>query len=531
MSPTVPPGTDIDRARGLRTTRRGGPPRRVLGRCTIVTIRFSEPALCPPACGFPSHGVIDVIDYQMIDLEEGHSVASIKDVASARGRLRRHGLPGAQRPSVPSVRTPATRCSPPSTDARLPAQRRRPLAAHRSDPHPRAGHQRRDEPVLHRARPLRRGRGPGARATASSSATPTSGRDLQDHHVRTLLDRRIDGLLVSPTDGGSPLMLDAVAGGHAHGLRRPLDPGRCDVPVVRADGRRRRPRPGRPSARPRPPPARHHRAARPPPPPAASASRPSARRCASTACRCPTSHIGQGDFQADSGRRATAALPRPARAARTRLRRRQPDGAGRAWTRSAPAGCGFPTTWRSPRSTTSRGSSTPIRRSPRSPSRPESWAAPPSRADRPRRGPARRSPSPSPPASSRAAPAASRREHAVTRDAQPRAGTGASRTAGAARAADDGRSCCASRASARPSPAWSRSTASTSTCARGEVHVLLGENGAGKSTLIKMLSGAHRPDAGASWSTASAVRIHGGAGRRAARHRHHLPGVQPRART
>ena len=31
---------------------------------------------------------------------------------------------------------------------------------------------------------------------------------------------------------------------------------------------------------------------------------------------------------------------------------------------------------------------------------------------------------------------------------------------------------------------------------RGEVHVLLGENGAGKSTLIKVLSGAHRPDAG-----------------------------------
>jgi len=30
----------------------------------------------------------------------------------------------------------------------------------------------------------------------------------------------------------------------------------------------------------------------------------------------------------------------------------------------------------------------------------------------------------------------------------------------------------------------------------GEVHVLLGENGAGKSTLIKVLSGAHTPDAG-----------------------------------
>ena len=31
----------------------------------------------------------------------------------------------------------------------------------------------------------------------------------------------------------------------------------------------------------------------------------------------------------------------------------------------------------------------------------------------------------------------------------------------------------------------------------GEVHCLLGQNGAGKSTLIKVLSGAHQPDAGA----------------------------------
>ncbi|MDQ5977131.1 MAG: rhamnose transport system ATP-binding protein, partial [Verrucomicrobiota bacterium] len=30
----------------------------------------------------------------------------------------------------------------------------------------------------------------------------------------------------------------------------------------------------------------------------------------------------------------------------------------------------------------------------------------------------------------------------------------------------------------------------------GEVHALLGENGAGKSTLIKVVTGAHRPDAG-----------------------------------
>src|SRR5271154_2568296 len=33
--------------------------------------------------------------------------------------------------------------------------------------------------------------------------------------------------------------------------------------------------------------------------------------------------------------------------------------------------------------------------------------------------------------------------------------------------------------------------------APGEVHGLIGENGAGKSTLMKILSGAHRPDAGA----------------------------------
>jgi ABC-type sugar transport system ATPase subunit len=30
----------------------------------------------------------------------------------------------------------------------------------------------------------------------------------------------------------------------------------------------------------------------------------------------------------------------------------------------------------------------------------------------------------------------------------------------------------------------------------GEVHALLGENGAGKSTLIKIVTGAHQPDAG-----------------------------------
>ncbi|MFE7117639.1 sugar ABC transporter ATP-binding protein [Streptomyces sp. NPDC057654] len=43
----------------------------------------------------------------------------------------------------------------------------------------------------------------------------------------------------------------------------------------------------------------------------------------------------------------------------------------------------------------------------------------------------------------------------------------------------------------------------------GEVHVLLGENGAGKSTLVKMVSGAHRPDAGRILVGGEPVRIHG----------------------
>jgi ribose transport system ATP-binding protein len=42
----------------------------------------------------------------------------------------------------------------------------------------------------------------------------------------------------------------------------------------------------------------------------------------------------------------------------------------------------------------------------------------------------------------------------------------------------------------------------------GEVHFLLGQNGAGKSTLIRILYGAHRPDAGEILLNGSLVRLH-----------------------
>ncbi|MCX4908570.1 LacI family DNA-binding transcriptional regulator [Streptomyces sp. NBC_00878] len=62
--------------------------------------------------------------------------------------------------------------------------------------------------------------------------------ELQDHHVRTLLDRRIDGLLVSPTDGGSPLMLDAARATPMVFVDRWIPGMDVDVPVpvIRADG-------------------------------------------------------------------------------------------------------------------------------------------------------------------------------------------------------------------------------------------------------------------------------------------------------
>jgi len=135
---------------------------------------------------------------------------------------------------------------------------------------------------------------------------------LQEHHVRTLLERRIDGLLVSPTEGGTAMIRDAADAGTpmvfvdrwVHGI---------DVPVVHADGtgavhdlvahlhalgHRRLAIIGGPSET------------------TTGNERVVAFRSAlqSYGLPLPDEYTGKGDFQTESGRRATAAfldLPEP----------------------------------------------------------------------------------------------------------------------------------------------------------------------------------------------------------------------------
>ncbi|MFD9907570.1 LacI family DNA-binding transcriptional regulator [Streptomyces sp. NPDC059063] len=136
--------------------------------------------------------------------------------------------------------------------------------------------------------------------------------EIQDHHIRTLLDRRIDGLLVSPTDGGSPLILDAARAGTPMVFVDRWIPG-VDVPVVRADGR----------AAVRDLVAHlhglgHRRLAIIAGPAATTtgSERVEAFRdaLAEYGIELPAAYVGQGDFQAASGRRATERfldLPEP----------------------------------------------------------------------------------------------------------------------------------------------------------------------------------------------------------------------------
>ncbi|MFD4761806.1 LacI family DNA-binding transcriptional regulator [Streptomyces sp. NPDC058439] len=136
--------------------------------------------------------------------------------------------------------------------------------------------------------------------------------DLQEHHVRTLLDRRIDGLLVSPADGSSPLMPGSAGSGTPMVFVDRWIQG-VDVPVVRADGRdairdlvAHLHRLG------------HRRLAIIAGPAATTTGneRVEAFREALRAygLALPDAYIGRGDFQADSGRRVTErflALPEP----------------------------------------------------------------------------------------------------------------------------------------------------------------------------------------------------------------------------
>ncbi|MFH8474151.1 LacI family DNA-binding transcriptional regulator [Streptomyces sp. NPDC018000] len=134
--------------------------------------------------------------------------------------------------------------------------------------------------------------------------------DLQEHHIRTLLDRRIDGLLVSPADGSAPFMPGAAAGGTPMVFVDRWIQG-VDVPVVRADGRAavrdlvaHLHRLG------------HRRLAIIAGPATTGDERVEAFREAMRehGLALPDSYIGQGDFRADSGRRVTErflTLPEP----------------------------------------------------------------------------------------------------------------------------------------------------------------------------------------------------------------------------
>ncbi|MER6606071.1 LacI family DNA-binding transcriptional regulator [Streptomyces sp. NPDC000927] len=136
--------------------------------------------------------------------------------------------------------------------------------------------------------------------------------DLQEHHIRTLLDRRIDGLLVSPADGSSPFVPGAAASGTPMVFVDRWIRG-VDVPVVRTDGR----------AAIRDLVAHLHRLGHRrlaiiagPAATTTSDERVEAFREAMRehGLALPGSYIGQGDFQVASGRRVTErflALPEP----------------------------------------------------------------------------------------------------------------------------------------------------------------------------------------------------------------------------
>ena len=69
---------------------------------------------------------------------------------------------------------------------------------------------------------------------------------------------------------------------------------------------------------------------------------------------------------------------------------------------------------------------------------------------------------------------------------------------------------------------------SISTCAKGEIHALLGENGAGKSTLTKVMAGVVEATSGTDALSRRGGQLRLALEALARRHRHGLPGDQPR---
>ncbi|KAF4407618.1 MULTISPECIES: LacI family DNA-binding transcriptional regulator [Streptomyces] len=134
----------------------------------------------------------------------------------------------------------------------------------------------------------------------------------QDHHITTLLERRIDGLLVSPADGGSPMIHDAARRGTPMVFVDRWIPG-LDVPVVRADGR------AAVTGLVAHLYALGHRRLAMISGPATTTTGHERVEAFRTALRehglpLPAPYLGQGDFQADSGRRVTEGflrLPEP----------------------------------------------------------------------------------------------------------------------------------------------------------------------------------------------------------------------------
>ena len=203
----------------------------------------------------------------MAGREPGARSASVKDVAAARRRLPRHRLQRAE-PARPGQPGHPRAGAAGDGRARLRAQRVRPPAAGRHQPHPGLRDARRQQPVLHRRRPGHRGRGRGRRAVAGAlqQRQPRRPRAVPPRTCSSSSGSRASW---SPRSTPSPPTLDELA--------------RRGTPVVR-----RRPAPRRPVA---------------------------SARSRSTTCSAAGSRSSTSSTGATPGSRSSAARPTSARSA------------------------------------------------------------------------------------------------------------------------------------------------------------------------------------------------------------------------